>query len=291
MTDETKSVSISTITEGIAIIVAIGFVVSVIYDWGFVYALGLDFGRLPTTTADHFRSGLLWFPNLLGLTLAYVAIEFQFQRVERGLTEKEIINSSSNPEWMRKFRSGPSKLFIWMAPLYVLIYLLIGDAYASMLPLMLSIAWMGFAEWCHSAPLIKLRRSREIQRGFMFLPIVGILAFFSGYNAAIDATVRKPSEVIIERVEPLAPVSGNVLRTFEKGILLLGEGHSIRFLPWDQVRAIQNKTPYEPFRGVLCAWFSVCQPQPVAPSNTLPNKQPSSAPVAPRSTGLLERSS
>ena len=147
---------------------------------------------------------------------------------------------------------------VWIAPLYVLSYVLIGDAFASILPLMLAIVWMGFAEWCYSAPLIRLRRSREVQLGFTFLPIIGMLAFFSGYNAAIDAAVRKPAEVTIERGEQSAPLSGNVLRTLEKGILLLGKGNSIHFVPWDQVRTFQNKKPYKPFRGVLCEWFKLC---------------------------------
>src|SRR3989304_6241901 len=163
MTSESSPVSIGALVEGAAAIVAVGFVVSVIYDWGFVYALGLDFAHLPTTTADHFRSGLLWFPPLLVAVLAYAAIEFQFQRVERGLTEKEIVESSSNPERMRKFREGPWKLVVWAAPVYVVSYFLIGDAFASLLPLMLAIVWMGFAEWCYSAPLIKQRRSRNLQ--------------------------------------------------------------------------------------------------------------------------------
>ena len=258
MTSESSPISIGAIAEVAAAIVAVGFVVSVIYDWGFVYALGLNLAHLPTTTADHFRSGLLWFPPLLVAVLVYAAMEFQFQRVERGLTEEEIIKSSSNPKTTQKFREGPWKLALWMAPVYVISYFLIGDAYASMLPLMLAIAWMGFAEWCYSVPLIKQRRSRNLQLGFTFLPIVGILAFFNGYNTAVDAAVRKPTEVLIERLEPLTPLSGNVLRTLEKGVLFLGANNSVQFIPWDQVKVIVSKEAYKPFRGVLCEWFSQC---------------------------------
>lgn len=206
----------------------------------------------------HFRSGLLWFPPLLVAVFVYAAIEFQFQRVERGLTEKEIVESSKNPEKTRKFREGPWKLAVWTAPVYVAAYLLIGDVFASMLPLMLSITWMGFAEWCYSAPLIKLRRSAGLQLGFTFLPIIGILSYFSGYNAAVDAAIRKPVEVTIERPKPLRPLVGNMLRTLEKGVLVLSETGSIQFTPWNQVEAIVNKKTYKPFRGVLCEWFSLC---------------------------------
>lgn len=255
---ESSPSTIKTLAEGTALIVAIGFIVSVIYDWGFFRALGLDFAYLPTTTADHFRSGLLWFPPLLGAILAYAAIEYQFQRVERGLTEKEIIESSSNPEKLRKFREGPWKLLVWIAPVSVVTYVLIGDVYASVPPVMLAIVWFGFAEWCYSAPLIKQRRSKKLQLGFIFLPMFGILAFFSGHNAAIDAAARKPIEVLVERLEPLKPISGNVLRTLDKGVLLLTANNTIQFIPWNQVESILNKKAYVPFRGVLCEWFNLC---------------------------------
>ena len=254
------------VAEGVAVTVTVGFVVSVIYDWGFVYALGLDFSYLPTTTADHFRSGLLWFPSLLTFLLVCVAIEFQFQRVERGLTEKELVESSSNPKWVRKFRKGPWRFAVWIAPFYVTSFVLIGDAFATVLPSMLAVVWWGFADWCYSAPLIKLRRNTEVQFGFKYLPIVGIIAFFSGYNAAIDAAVRKPTQVTIERRESAASTSGNVLRALDKGLLVLGDGNSIQFVPWDQVHAIENTKPYKPFRGILCEWFNVC-PQAAVKTN------------------------
>lgn len=243
--------TIKTLAESAAVVVAIGFIVSIIYDWGFVRALGLDFACLPTVTADHFRSGLLWFPPLLGVVLAYMAIEFQFQRVERGLTEQEIVESSSNPAAMRNLRQGPWKLVAWTAPVYIVAYVFIGDAFASLLPLMSSIAWMGFAEWCYAAPLIKQRRNKNLQLGFTFLPIVGILAYFNGYNAGVDAVVRKPIEVTVERLDPLTAVSGKNLRMIEKGVLLLNTNNSIQFIPWNQVVSIVNKKVYTPFRGVL----------------------------------------
>lgn len=276
MISESSPLTIKALAEMAAVVVGIGFVVSVIYDWGFVHALSLDFANLPTTTSDHFRSGLLWFPPLLGGILIYAAVEFQFQRVERGLTEKEIVDSSSNPERMKKFRDGPLKLLAWTVPVYLVAYILIGDVFASVLPVMSAIAWMGFAEWCHSVPLIRQRRNKYVQLGFTFLPVIGILAFFNGYNAAVDAAVRKPTEITIERQEPLSVVSGNILRTLDKGILLLATNNAIQFIPWNQVKTVANKKAYTPFRGVLCEWFKQCAHMDIT-SNKPVNRQPESA--------------
>ena len=247
------------VVEGVAIIVAIGFVISIIYDWGFAYALGLDFISLPTTTSDHFRTGVLWFPYLFAFIFMYFAIEFQFQRVERGLSEQEIIENSKNPEKMKKFREGPWKLIKWTAPLAVFNYVLIGDVLSSALPLTLSIMWMGFAEWCYSAPLIQLRRSREAQAAFTFVPIIFILAFFSGYNAAVDAAIREPNPVNVTKSQSTSVLQGNLLREFDRGILLLSNNGHIFFVPWGEVQTIENGKAYKPFRGILCQWFRLCQ--------------------------------
>ncbi len=258
MKNERFPLSIGTIAEVIAIGVATGFVISIIYDWGFVCALGVDFVRLPTTTSDHFRTGVLWFPYLLAFVFVYFAVEFQFQRVERGLSEDEIVQNSNNPERLIKFREGPWKLVKWAAPLAVFNFIVIGDIFSSVLPFMVSIVWMGFAEWCYSAPLIQLRRSWESQAVFTFLPIIFILAFFSGYNEAVDAALRKPAPVEVTISPSGFAIKGKLLREFERGILMLDEGDHITFVPWGEVRSVVNRQSYTPFRGVLCEWFGRC---------------------------------
>ena len=246
------------VAEAIAILVAIGFVISVIYDWGFVYAIGIDLMSLPTTISDHFRTGVVWFPYLLAFIFIYFAVEFQFQRVEMGLTEQEIVESSKNPEKLKKFREGPWKLIKWTAPLAIFNYILIGDIMSSALPLMLSIMWMGFAEWCYSAPLIQLRRNWESQAAFTFLPIIFIIAFFSGYNAAVDASMREPKQVNVTFSQQHQPLNGNLLREFERGIFILSDDGHVNFIPWEQIKRIKTVETYKPFRGILCEWFHIC---------------------------------
>lgn len=250
------------IVESVAILVSLGFVISVIYDWGFFYSLGLDYTSVPTTIQDHFRTGIVWLPYLFAFIFMSFAIEFQFQRVERGLSEKEIIDNSPNPEKTKKFREGPWKLIKWIAPLAVFNYILVGDIISSILPLMLSVIWMSFAEWCYSAPLIRFRRSWEAQTAFTFLPIIFIFAFFSGYNTAIDNAKREPTKVVVQRSQPLPSIKGNLLRELERGVLILADDGHISFIPWAQVGVIDNQEKYKPFRGILCEWLHHCEELP-----------------------------
>lgn len=247
------------ISQGVAVLIPAGFIVSAVYDWGFFYALDLNFNEIPTTITDHFRTGILWFPPLIALIVFYYAIEFQFQRVEMGLTEEEIIASSKNPEKLRRFRGLPYKLFAWIAPLGVLNYFLIGDIVAGSLPLFLTISWVTFADWCYSARLIQLRRNKNIQTAFTLIPVVAFLAFFSGYNNSITASQHKPKEFSIVLTSKGENVEGKILRSFEKGILLLSSVNKISFVPWPQIRSLEFKNPYKPYEGMLCSFFNICR--------------------------------
>jgi len=271
MENKNRILSIGTVAKGIAIatgiittIVAIGFVISVIYDWGFTQALGLKLINLPTTISDHFRTGLDWSPYLLVLVFLYSAIEFQFQRVERGLTEQEIIESSKNPEKTKKFRERPWKFIKWIFLLMFFSYILLGDSYLSpaswYLPIMLSFVWLYFAEWCYSSPLIKLRRNWVLQAAFTFLPIIFILAFFSGYKASV-AAIREPKRVNITFSLPSPNLKGNLLREFERGVLIIIDSDNLTFIPWTRIKSIniEKKYKYKPFfRGILCERFHIC---------------------------------
>ena len=255
--DQTKSLPnyIEMLSSGTVILVSAGFVVSVIYDWGFLHALGLGFREIPTTVTDHFRTGLMWFPYLIFLIIAYYAIEYQFQRVEKGLTEEEIINSSKKPDRLRKFREGPYRLMTWIAPLGILNFFLIGDAVAAVLPIFLSITWLSFAGWCYSAPLIQLRRNKLAQAAFTLLPVIFIIAFFSGYNNAVEAAQRKPFEVAVNLTKDESSMDGKLLRSFDTGIMIMSS-ELITYIPWSQIKSITTKDKYKPFRGFILKYIT-----------------------------------
>ena len=192
--------SMSMLPEFVVITIAAGFVISVIYDWGFAFALDFDISLLPMTTADHFRTGAIWFPKLIACVILAVAFEFYFQRLERGFTEDEIVRNSKDPEATRRMRERPNRFLEWISPIGILLYVITGNSViVSLMPYLISITWVSFASWCNSTPLIKLRRTEESRIAFFYLPIIFIIAFFSGYSAAISATMSEKNQVNIIR--------------------------------------------------------------------------------------------
>ena len=243
--------------NAVALAVPAGLVISIFYDYGFFSAIGLSFIDTPTSVGDHFRTGVIWFPALVLLFIGYVAVEFQFQRVEKGLTEQEIIDSSPKPERTRRFRAGPYRLIAVFAPIVMLFFLLIGDVQASLVPGAAAITWMIFSVWCNSSPLILLRRPKIVRDLFLFGPVIIIVSYFSGYNKAIEQALTKPELVEIE-LDDGKSVTFQSLRTLENGFLFISEEGEVRLLSWDIVRSYSFVENYEPFRGILCEWFGLC---------------------------------
>ncbi len=95
----------------LAIFSILVFLLSICFDFGFFQALGLDFSELPTSISDHVRSALVWAPTAAIILLIIALIEMQFVIIEKGAAEEELIKSSPNPEFTRRFRAGPEKLY------------------------------------------------------------------------------------------------------------------------------------------------------------------------------------
>jgi hypothetical protein len=260
MTDPAKqsSMKVQDISQLAGIFVIFGFMVSLIYDWGFFHSLGVGYRDIPSSIADHFRTGLIWAPPLFGLFIFYLAWEFQIQRIEKGLTEEEIVNSSKDPDKTRRFRERPYKFLIWVCVLAVLNYILVGDVASSIPTVAFAILWLVFADWCYATPLIQLRRNEWVQFLFKYLPTAAILAYAAGYSAGTDAVFWHKSSITINAVGNETKINGTYLRGFESGLLYLSKDDKPTFIRWDSISSYTFETQYKPYKGLLCSWFNVC---------------------------------
>jgi hypothetical protein len=109
------SKTISNVPALIAIFTASMLCLSVIYDFGYFKYIGFSFSEAPTSVADHIRSSLVWLPTtVIGFFFIFV-FELINRRVEQGMTEEELIESSPVPKFTKWFRESPKYLFILMA--------------------------------------------------------------------------------------------------------------------------------------------------------------------------------
>lgn len=257
---QTPNFSLGPASEVIGLVITCGFLVSITYDWGYLRSFGLSFSDVSTTIPDHFRTGLIWFPPLAALFILYFTIEFQFQRIERGLSEDEIASASKSPERTKTFREFPYRLVAWICLLAIFAYLLIGELFAAVPAGAFAIIWFIFADWCYDTPLIRLRRSKYVQLAFALLPAILMVAYFSGRSDAASAAYQNPETVKLFQSNESKSEEFTFLRVFDRGVLLLSTESNVRFIFWSDIRSYEFRKGYQPYKGLLCIFDVLCPP-------------------------------
>ena len=250
--------------KAVALGASLSLVASLIYDWGFFSALDLTFLEVPSTLSDHVRSALIWFPRIAASIGAIAVFEILTKRIEQGMTEEEIVQSSSNPKLIRKLRDGPLWFMGYASALVVAGYLLIGAPFLQMLPLSLCVLWFLFSMWAQSHHRIISRRPSLVRVAVHFLPPILIWLYFAGYTEAarLYGTDAPKSKLATNAV---ASESVTLLRYLERGVLVKDATNVVSFHPWSEIKKIEAPGRYTPAKGVLCVWFGVgCLP----PSST-----------------------
>ncbi len=132
------------------LVASISIVLSIIYDWGFFYALGISFGEAPTTIVDHVQSWLIWLPNVLLAAAAFLIgtkleslfeklislfeklISFFFRKrrnikIEAEKSASKSSNSSQTQPIIKAYRILNSVLLVILGLLLIVDWFLFGD--------------------------------------------------------------------------------------------------------------------------------------------------------------------
>lgn len=247
-------------TKVLALGATTSLLASLVYDWGFFSALNLSFLEVPSSLSDHVRSALLWFPKVFVSLGAIFVFEMLTRRIERGMSEDELIKSSPDPQWTRKFREGPLRFLSYVSVFVIVGYILAGVFFLQLLPLALCTLWFAFSAWAQSAPLILARRPLALRLAGHFVPPIAIWLYFAGYAEAArlyDSTTE-PAKLTTTSSVVEAVV---LLRLLEKGALVRENSTSVAFRPWSEIKHIETPGRYTPTPGILCTWFHVgCVP-------------------------------
>lgn len=241
-----------------AVVASFSVVISVFYDWGFLFALDISFAGAPTTISDHVRSWLVWMPKVVTAVLFLLVVELLLRRLEGGKTEEEIVKSSTDPTWTEKFRRSPYKAMEVFGVLIVASWLLFGNMFLDGLFVGIIICWFLFMGWVFGHPVVRDRHPEPFRLFVFWGPPLMLWFFFVGFNAAKSATT---SSSMLHRLQMIAhgadsgPQEAHILRSFEKWLLIQEKDKQIVWVRFDDVRRIEKLTPQSPFRGLICEVF------------------------------------
>jgi len=251
---------VETATKVFALGATTSLLASLVYDWGFFSALSLSFLEIPSSLSDHVRSALLWFPKVFASFGAIVVFEMLTRRIEKGMTEDEIVRTSPNPERTRKLRAGPLRMMTYMSVFAVAGYILAGSVFLHALPLALCVIWFTFSVWAQSAPLILARRPVAFRLAAHFVPPVIIWLYFAGYTEAVRLYETSAQPAKLTNTSSTNETV-TLLRLLDKGALVKEASGAIAFRPWSEIKHLETPGKYTPAQGILCVWFHVgCLP-------------------------------
>jgi len=233
-----------------AVVASFGLIVSVLYDWGFLFALNLSFADAPTTISDHVRSWLVWLPKIATVIPFFLAFELLTRRIEHGMTEDEINKSSPNPERTEKFRKSPVYAIGWVGVVALILWVLLGGVFADGAFLGLIVIWLLFTRWVFNHPVVRERHSAPFRFFVRWGTLVMVSLFFFGFTSARSAS---SSALLPHRLHMSGGVEeAHILRSFEKWLLIQDKAKKILWVRSDEVRRIEGPAAEPPFRGLVC---------------------------------------
>lgn len=104
-------------------------IASLTYELNYFWGMGLSINSTPLEVSDLLRSWVEWGSIFLLASFSYLLIEAFLRRAEKWQSEDQIINSTSNPELIKKLRGAAWKTIKLSAYLTLFIFILLGEEY------------------------------------------------------------------------------------------------------------------------------------------------------------------
>jgi len=183
-------------------------------------------------------------------------VELFLKRVEKGMTEEQIIKSSPLPNFTKWFRKGPDILIRVLAAILFVLYILFGQAFLGGAFFSFVVLWFLFFEWLLKRPKVLYRGSVALWAIVLALPPILVLIAGLGYsagNSPLQSNREDRYTLCLKNVSD--PIQAKVVRFLEKGILFKSAPQlPTVFVKWDEVARIE-KPPVKPWRGMVGDWF------------------------------------
>tara|TARA_R110001592_G_scaffold16388_16_gene69870 strand:+ start:348 stop:1163 length:816 start_codon:yes stop_codon:yes gene_type:complete len=254
-----KSTSLTEITASIS---AITLTVSILHEWAYFHVLDFHFlGFL--SISDFFRIAIGWLPWILMGWLILGMNELVTQGIEKGMTEEEIVSSTSSPRFFRWFRKSPMMIFpplFFSAGLASLLFMPKPDYY--LIGIMVMIGWGWGANKIVRIDRIKERYTALGCSLIVVVPLMVAMVLSFGAGSAQRALSKEVGPYYLTFMGGKSE-SVQVLRTFELGVVIrIPTENTIYFYPWDGVAALEKKFAAEvDARSFVCRVFEVaCLP-------------------------------
>ena len=236
------------ISEIIGILSSLFFVLTIIYVYGYSKSIGVQVLKYFTLN-DYLNYSINWLTPILLFLFVGLIFHLITRRVEHGKSEEEIIASSSNPKFTKRFRKIANYL-MWASMILIglssyFFYLLnkiSEERLYSDLKIAIPISWIIFSYWYIKVPrLIKDWRKKHILL-FTFIPAIIMSSFFAGLHDGEKALNNKyENEIQKVLYNNKKEISGNIIFMLSNYTILIKKGsNKIISIPNSEIKIIKQ---------------------------------------------------
>lgn len=230
--------------------VCVGF--SVIYDFGYLYGLGLSLREVPTSFSDHLRSAIIWLPSSAIFVVFEFFIAFYFSKRDAITAQKNNITPSQK-DAIDNIATG------FCASFNVLLWILMGDRFIWAGALGMGMFVMLFAF------MVKTNIPTAYQSSFLYcaLAILGACLLFgmAETNAASLLNQKVEDELVLKNQDTNQTIKGVVLRRFERSLIIMNEQRTISLINPDDLVRVNFHRGNNSNAGLLCNYFGTACPK------------------------------
>jgi hypothetical protein len=217
------------------------------YEWAFLYGLGLDFSKVPVQIADLSRTAFLFLIPFSLIAVFVVAAYLSFRHFTdwEQLTVR-VRKKGDDIADVLALCTGGIGLFSWM---------LFGDVSAHGAT-SITILWSTFAVLILTRNAAQRKVKLFERMLWIFIPFAILTCFAHGYtsgrsklvsneaNAAVTAKWAGTSEQVTKAV--------TILRTYDKGLLIKWNGPTLTFVKYEDVNRIDYDQHRATWQGLIC---------------------------------------
>ncbi|WP_424946114.1 hypothetical protein [Candidatus Spongiihabitans sp.] len=191
---------------------------SVSYDFGFFYVLDTNFSEMPTTLSDHLRSSLNWIPLAIISIFVLFIYEMFSRRIEQGMSEDEIVQTSRNPKRVARFRDSTKYIPMLIVAIPILKLSFNLDIAIREWGIYLLFSWILFFRFVFGHEKIRQQTSDGFLVASCFTPIVLIVCSFLGIGDAQEITRGGGTQYVfvLRETQRETQIVGTLARSFEK---------------------------------------------------------------------------
>ena len=228
--------------RSVALAVALGFVLSVGYDYGYLMILGLNFQDIPSTISDHIRTALIWLPVAMMVAIGNIGLIWRFGGNNHGEVKKKPKSRQAARVLVALVLVFVNILVAWLADKAILLIAII-------LSLGVLTAIIAFK------PLYAASHLRSTVRLLALLACSFLVLMAFGMYAASYGTAKAEPVRILLKDAPDA-ITARTVRYFERGALLANwPAPQVLFVPWDQVKEIRSTSSHRLDERGFCLRF------------------------------------